>query len=152
MKHLLTLLLTLHALCVVPAAAEEAPSDAAPATPEATVDAFHQALIAGEGDAALAFLAPDVVVFEEGSAQMDRDEYELHHLGADMSFAAEVERKLVDRQSGSDDGTAWVFTRSTSQGTFRDFEIDAVGSETMLLRHTEDGWRIFHIHWSSHSK
>ena len=37
-----------------------------------------------------------------------------------------------------------------TSGTFRDREIDAVTTETMILRRAEDGiLRIHHIHWSS---
>lgn len=42
--------------------------------------------------------------------------------------------------------------RTKTAGTFRDKIINARGVETMLLRRTEHGWRIAHIHWSSRSR
>lgn len=128
----------------------------APETPEALVDAFHQALVAGDRETALAYLTPDVVIYESGGAEMGSDEYASHHLGADMEFSAAVERTVVNRQvtvvnpkAGSHDSIAWVLTRTANSGTFRDREIDSMGTETMVLRRTEDDWRIIHIHWSS---
>lgn len=121
-------------------------------TPETTVDAFHQALKVGDRDAALALLAPEVVIFESGGAEMSRTEYASHHLGGDMKFSAAVDTEVVDRQSGSDGKSAWVLTRSQTRGTYGDREINAKGTETMILVNIDGSWRIVHIHWSSRSK
>lgn len=66
-----------------------------------------------------------------------------------MAFASAVKNRVVDRRQGGDAGTAWVLSRTETQGTFRGRAIDARGTETMLLRKTAEGWRIVHIHWSS---
>jgi ketosteroid isomerase-like protein len=118
-------------------------------SPEVVVADFHTALAAGEREAALARLDPDVLIFESGGAELSRDEYAAHHFGADMAFSAATQRTIVDQQSGEIGDSAWVLTQSKTTGTFREKAIDSRGTETMLLRRGTDGWRIIHIHWSS---
>ena len=126
------------------------PGHAAPEqTPEATADAFHRALAAGHREEALALLAPDVVIFESGGAELSREEYAHHHLAADMEFSAAAPTRVLDRQQGSGGDTAWVLSRTETKGSFRGREVHSRGTETMLLRRTAAGWRIVHIHWSS---
>ncbi|MEO8277858.1 MAG: nuclear transport factor 2 family protein [Thermoanaerobaculia bacterium] len=114
------------------------------------VEAFHQALATGNRDASIALLDPDVVIFEEGDAEMSCDEYVSHHLAADIDFVAATKTDLVDRRSGGSADLAWVITRSRTTGTFRGRDIGSLGGETMVLRRGDNGkWRILHIHWSS---
>ena len=142
---LLALLLISGALPL--AAAEDVPHIATE-----TVKRFHEALAAQNEEAVLELLAPDVLIFESGGAEFSREEYAGHHLGADMEFSAATAREITGQQAGQDGEVAWVLTRSSTAGTFRDKEINARGVETMLLRHSADGWRIIHIHWSSRNK
>ena len=118
-------------------------------TPETVVDAFHEALGGGDRQAVLDLLTEDVLIFESGGAELSRDEYAHHHLGSDMEFSAATESKVVDRRRGGDEETSWVLTRTETSGTFRDREISARGTETMILSRGESGWKIVHIHWSS---
>ncbi len=46
------------------------------------VSAFHQAMEDGDSVAALELLDPEVVIFESGSVEVSRDEYQSHHLRA----------------------------------------------------------------------
>ena len=55
--------------------------------PSAVVRSFHEALASGERAGALARLDPGVVIFEQGEAEMSRDEYVAHHLDADIEFS-----------------------------------------------------------------
>ena len=126
-------------------------SDGAVSEANATVTAFHRALASQDKEAVLALLTPEVVIFESGGAELSRAEYASHHLGADMKFSAATTRRVEAQRAGREEDAAWVLTRTTTTGTFRDKEIDAKGVETMLLKHTPDGWKIFHIHWSSRS-
>lgn len=115
-----------------------------------TVDAFHAALAAGEKETALHQLAPSVVVFEGGHAENSRDEYEAHHLGADMAFSRAVERTVVDRTVRKPSEAVHIVLSTTrTTGTFREKSIDLTGRETMVLVRDDDTWRITHIHWSS---
>jgi len=117
--------------------------------PEVTVDEFHGAMSEGSSEKVLDHLAPDVIIFEGGGAEMSRDEYAHHHLGGDMKYTAATSREIVDRKTVSAGEAAWVLTRTKTTGQYRDKEVDRVGTETMLLRRTSEGWKIAHIHWSS---
>ncbi len=119
------------------------------ADPEDAVRAFHAALAAGDSAAALALLAEDVIIYEAGGVEASREEYRSHHLPADIAFASAVEREASVELSGQSGDLAWVLSRSTTTGTYREQEANSVGTETMLLELTADGWRIRHIHWSS---
>ena len=147
MKSKLTSLLALSFMIPPLLASSEAISP-----PRETVNAFHLALSSGDRGAVLELLDSAVTIFESGGAELSRDEYASHHLASDMSFAAATKMEVVEQEHQEDGDTAWVLTRSTTKGQFRESEIDALGAETMLLRRTSSGWRIVHIHWSSRSR
>ena len=115
----------------------------------AVVDAFHAALKAGDTDGALAMLAGDVMIFEEGGAERSREEYASHHLGADAAFAAAVEATPARRSGWAAGDVAWIASEGRTTGTFNGRPIDRLSAETMVLKRGPDGWRIAHIHWSS---
>lgn len=145
-------LATLYAAQGVAAdAAASRPADKHP-TAESAVDAFHAALERGDRASALALLLPDVTIFESGEAELSRDEYAAHHLGADMEFVRATREQILVRKviDGKDQASVW--TRSRTTGRFRDKAVDVDGTETVVLQLTPDGWRIAHIHWSSHRR
>ena len=113
------------------------------------VDRFHDALRGGDRDAARDLLHPDVIVFEGGRTEMSREEYEQHHLGADMDFSAATTRTVEDRRSQVRGDTAWVLSQTKTKGEFRGRNVDSIGIETMVLGRDGESWRILHIHWSS---
>ena len=121
-------------------------------TPVQTVTVFHEALASGDEEKVLEVLDPGVTIFESGGAELSRDEYAAHHLGADMEFSAATSRTIVDQTEGEAGDAGWVLTRSETRGTFREKELDILGAETVLLRRGDHGWRIVHIHWSSRSR
>ena len=113
------------------------------------VDAFHAALKSGDTAAALALMAADVMIFEEGYVERSREEYASHHLASDAAFAAASE-SMVERRSGWADGDiAWVTSEGRTTGQFNNRPVDRLTTETMVLKRHPDGWRIHHIHWSS---
>ena len=128
---------------------------AAAATPDgtanagSTVEAFHNALAHGDGKAAMKLLAPDAVILESGSAE-SRAEYESHHLPEDLQFAQAVRSERSDIRIQVDGNTAWVTSRSKTEGSFEGKPINSVGVELVVLTKTAEGWRIRAIHWSSH--
>jgi ketosteroid isomerase-like protein len=124
-------------------------SQQAPTSPAEVVDVFHSALAAGDSAGALALLLPEVVIYESGSAEMSRDEFASHHLGADMKFAAGTTREVTGRRSDQSGDVAWVLSKTRTSGTYGERSINSVGVETVLLKRTSQGWRIRHIHWSS---
>lgn len=127
---------------------ESTHAHAKPATPEAVLDAFHHALEEGNGQAALQWLADDVVILEGGVAQ-SKEEYAGHHLGSDMAFLAAMQFERLSRETRKADGVVTVITRTQLKGTFKDRDIDIVSSETAILKQTDAGWRIQHLHWSN---
>lgn len=113
------------------------------------VDAFHAALKAGDTAAALNFLAPEVMIFEEGVAERSREEYASHHLGADSAFAAATASAISHRSGWAAGDVAWIATEGRTTGQFNGRAVDRLSAETMVLKRHADGWRIHHIHWSS---
>lgn len=143
-------------LLSVPASASEPTRTAqsVAVSPEAgeaarVVDAFHAALESGDTDAALALLAEDVMVFEEGGAERTRDEYAAHHLGADASYAAASVSTMTRRLGATSGDTAWILTEGSTTGQAGNSATARLTVETMVLARASDGWRIKHIHWSS---
>lgn len=113
------------------------------------VDGFHAALKGGDTAAALAVMAPDVMIFEEGGAERSRDEYASHHLGSDAAFAAASEAAVTRRSGWASGDIAWITTEGRTTGQFNGRAVDRLTTETMVLKRHADGWRIHHIHWSS---
>jgi ketosteroid isomerase-like protein len=112
------------------------------------VDRFHGALASGDSATALSLLTSDVVVLESGGIE-SRAEYRAHHLPADIEFARAVKSQRTTTRVSVQRDAAWVVATSTTQGRFRDRDINSIGAELMVLRRTKAGWRIAAIHWSS---
>lgn len=113
------------------------------------LDNFHAALAAGDRDAALAHLAPDVVIFEAGGAELSRDEYAHHHLAGDMEYLAATKTERLSRRSEARGDVVWILTLTRTTGSFQGKEVASNGAETAVLAPSADGWRIVHLHWSS---
>lgn len=114
----------------------------------AVVTGFKDALRSGDGEAAVRHLHSDVRVFEGGHSET-LEEYRSGHLAADMRFLSAVETATTWESVEVEGDLALYLSRNHTTGTVGDREIDAQGVETMVLRRTDDGWRILHIHWSS---
>ena len=113
------------------------------------VDAFHAALRRGDTAAAIALLADDALIFEQGGAERSKAQYAAEHLQADAEFSSQVASSVMRRVGRSDGAIAWIGTEGRSTGTFRGKPVDQRTTETMVLRRTVEGWRIAHVHWSS---
>lgn len=148
MKDMFTkpaVLLALLACAAIPARAQEGgPEDAV----RAAVAAYGDALAAGDSLRALSLLHADAVIHENGHAET-RAQYRSGHLRSDIAFASATERTTTTHDV-SVMGEAALYTATYRvTGRFRDRDIDSRGTETMVLLHTHEGWRIVHIHWSS---
>ena len=115
----------------------------------ATVEQFHQALTAGERDKALKFLDDGVIIYESGHKEKSKAEYAAHHLDSDIAFSREVARKVTSTQRIAHGDFETVLQENESSGSYKGKAVHLVGLETMLLKKTDDGWKIQHIHWSS---
>ena len=120
-----------------------------PASARSTVEAFHAALGAGNRDLALSYLDPRVVIFEQGGAELSRDEYAAEHLGADIGFLKSAAVKVIERTESVMGDTAWILTRTEATDGLEGRPVVSRAVETMVLRRANDRWTIVHIHWSS---
>ncbi|HEX8467921.1 MAG TPA: nuclear transport factor 2 family protein [Allosphingosinicella sp.] len=126
---------------VLPAAAREA---------AAAVDGFHAALRRGDPESALALVADDALVFEDGRIERTKAEYALHHAGADAAFSKAVPSKRLSRTGQATADLALIASESRTRGRFKGQDVDRIMVETMVLRRGSGGaWKIVHIHWSS---
>lgn len=123
-----------------------------PGSPEAAVDRFQEAVRAGNRELVLSFLARDVVIFEEGEAEIGVHQYAETHLAADMEFAKSTSTRILETRTGAGKDAAWVLRVSETSGTFRGRAVQRVGTETAILRREKGGWKIVHLHWSGHIK
>ncbi len=145
--YLILLVFTLISFVSATGRSETSPPAAAAIA--AAVDAFHQALAAGEEKRAMSLLAPDALIVEAGTVQT-RAEYQSEHLKEDIAFAREVPGTQTSRQIAQSGETAWVTSTFRVTGKFHDKAIDNFAAETAVLTQTREGWRIRAIHWSSH--
>lgn len=120
------------------------------ATPAQVVAAFHQALSRGDAIRATALLSPDVEIYEAGYVERSRDEYAAHHLASDIAFAKTTVTRLLRQHERVAGDTAIVVSESETTGTYRGRPVQQAGTETVVLEQQGKGWRIAHVHWSSH--
>ena len=117
----------------------------------AVIDAYHEALAAGDSVAALGHLAPDVTILESGGVE-DKEQYRSGHLAGDMRFAQAVPRERGEIQVTILGDVAWAYSTSTTQGRLGDREINSQGAELMVLAREGGAWKIKAIHWSSRQR
>ena len=129
-------------------AAAAPPAGAQNLSPTDVVDAFHEALQAGDRRRVLEQLTADVLVFEQGRLDRSRTDYAREHLGEDIGFAATTKHAVVRRSARIQGAVAWIMSVNRTRGKVRDRDIDLVTDETMVLVRVGNKWRIAHIHWS----
>ena len=115
------------------------------------VHRYHAALASGDSAAALSLLTPDAVILESGGMET-RAEYRSHHLPADIEFARAIRSERGEVRVRVRGDAAWAVSTSTTQGQFRERQINSVGAELMVLVRTPNSWRIAAIHWSSRTR
>jgi ketosteroid isomerase-like protein/mono/diheme cytochrome c family protein len=117
-----------------------------------TVQDFHSALSAGDASAVSRLLDPAVLIMEGGSVERSREEYAGHHLKSDVKFMRSVKYTL-ERQTGDNVGDlAWVASEAALAGESQGKRLDLVSTESLVLKRSNSGWRIVHIHWSSRER
>jgi ketosteroid isomerase-like protein len=152
MRRLLLALPAVIALAIVPVRghAQSAPDPRVERAVRAAVDSFSSAVARGDAAGAIHWLHPRLEVFESGYAD-DLAHYRKEHLPADIAYLREVRvRTVASRVTVNVTGGMALYTAETeSSGTHDGQAVHARGTETMVLLHTANGWRILHIHWSS---
>jgi len=140
------------AAAAVPAASA-APLPAPGPLPTQVVDAYHDALVKGDRPAVLAQMSMDVLIYEQGFVESGRDAYAEGSLPNDATFAGMVRREVRSREAWEDGNVAWVVTRSALSGDFGEANrLELENTETIVLRRTDLGWKIVHIHRSAHPR
>ena len=117
---------------------------------EQAVVRFHAALASGDRGAALALLAADAIVIENGEVE-SRADYATQHLAADIDFARGVTVERSRPRAVVEGDTAWVSSVSTVKGKFKGRPVNLVNAELMVLSLHHERWLIRAIHWSSHT-
>ena len=115
----------------------------------ATVDRFFAALSAGDIDRAGAELDPQVIILESGGAEHSAAEYLGGHAKDDAEFLKTAQQKLGHRTVRVIGKLAWIASESELKAKHDGKPITLFSTETMVLRSTDSGWKIVHIHWSS---
>jgi ketosteroid isomerase-like protein len=155
MKLLHCLALTAFVLICAPALAQEAPRLDVPKSAEpavACVDRFSSALSAGDLDRAAAELDSDVIVLESGGAEHSAAEYLGGHARYDAEFLKSAKVTPVRRTARTGGTVAWVASESEIRAEKNGKTEVILSTETMVLRSTDAGWKIVHVHWSSRVK
>ena len=152
MRSLLALALGALALLAVAQAPAPGAGASPPQLPSEVVDAFHDALKAGDRRRALEQLTADVLIFEQGRQERSRTEYARTHLAEDIGFASVTTRTVARRAVKIQANAAWVTSVNRTRGKFKNRPVDFVTDETMVLVRVGAKWRISHIHWSFDDK
>ena len=137
------------------AAQESSPQLDVPASASAAaavVDRFFEALSSGDLAKAGAHLDPDVIILESGGAEHSAAEYLGGHAKSDAQFLKGSHHVLSRRIARATGDVAWVASESELHVEKDGKPSSLASTETMVLRSGNDGWKIVHIHWSSHVK
>ena len=114
----------------------------------ALVNRFHTALEQGDSLTAIELLMPDAEILESGSTETVAD-YRSHHLPADIAAARALKSMRTPPRITVRGDVATSASTSVTKGQLGDRVVDSVGAELIVATHTEQGWRISAIHWSS---
>lgn len=135
---------------------DDSPGEAATANssdksvdPGAALDAFSAALARGSAADAKGWLLPNVTIFESGSLQGSREEYERHHMHEDIEFLKGRDIQRLARTTEEAQSVAWVSSYYRMRHRASEASADVLSDETAILIRTEDGWRIRHLHWAA---
>ena len=112
------------------------------------VDAFAAVLAAGQLDVARQFLTPDAVIVANGKTLGTRDAYIDGPARGDAAALRTVDRDILHRNAWAGPGLAYVVTEKRLRAPGATTGPSEVVIETMLVRKTESGWKIAHVHWS----
>jgi len=116
--------------------------------PGDVADQFSQALKNHDEVTIRALLDENVLIFESGGVESSLEEYASHHMSADMAFMEGMEKEITCRTVQDNGDMAVVSTQYRMFGSYKGKDYDRTSLETLVLKRTESGWKIVHIHWS----
>lgn len=132
-----------------PAAVQAPVVDATLAPVIAVADRFTAAIKAVDLETVGALLDEHVLILESGGAERSRDEYMGHHAVEDAAFLGSAAIKVLHRTGAVQGDIAWLGTESEITPSKASGGKALLSTETMVLKHLLQGWKIVHIHWSS---
>ena len=116
---------------------------------EAALQAFSDALEVGNRDLAIARLAPDLKVVEDG-VEESRADYVSGHLAADIAYQKSVKTVLLERSVVNESPTRTrIVSKLRMVSNRSDKMIDSLVAETAVLVKMPDGWKIQRLEWVS---
>jgi hypothetical protein len=116
---------------------------------EFALKAFSDALEVGNRNLAIARLAPDLTVVEDGIEE-SRADYIGGHLAADIEYQKSVKTVLVERNVFNDGPSqARVVSKVRMVGNRSDKMVDTTVLETAILKRVSGEWRISRLEWAS---
>jgi ketosteroid isomerase-like protein len=115
------------------------------------LDAFHQAIIDNDSQAAKKLLSESVQILEGGNIET-KEEYLSHHFHSDGKFLSAMKREIESRNVSIDGNIAWVSTQTHTRGTYSDRQLDLNSLELAVLKKEEGHWQITALHWSSNTR
>jgi len=116
---------------------------------EAALQAFTDALEVGNRDLAVARLAPDLKVVENGVEQ-GFAAYVGGHLAEDIDFGKTVKRVLLDRHvTHESSGVATIVSTTRMIGNRSDKPMDVTVAEQVTVAKSVFGWQLQRIEWNS---
>ena len=118
----------------------------------AVIEQLSAALKTGDLIRAGEVLADDVVILESGGAEHSREEYLSGHARSDAAFLKDADVQVTRRIARVEGSLAWIATESELHATDKGQPITLLSTETMVVKKTDTGWRIVHVHWSSRPK
>ncbi|MDB5950740.1 MAG: hypothetical protein JWR65_2595 [Massilia sp.] len=110
----------------------------AAASPQETLDAFHEALTAGDKAMATSLLATEVSIYESGYVERSRAEYASHHLAGDIGFAKTSTRKVLKQTERVHGPVPVIWQETETTGTARGKAVHFLGTETAMLEKKDD--------------
>ncbi|MBC7504198.1 MAG: hypothetical protein H7267_00470 [Sandarakinorhabdus sp.] len=116
---------------------------------EAALQAFSDALEVGNRDLAIARLAPDLKVVEDG-VEESLTGYVGGHLAADIAYQKAVKTLLLERIVVNESPTQTrIVSKLRVVSNRSDKMIDTLVDETAVLTKRRDGWKIARLEWVS---
>jgi ketosteroid isomerase-like protein len=111
-------------------------------------EAFRAAIVANDSTLAAAIILEDALILEGGGVET-REHYLSGHFNGDGAFLSAMTRELKDRKVSVSGHAAWITTTSRLHGNYRDRDIDMTSAELLVLEHSDAGWKVAAVHWSS---
>lgn len=112
-----------------------------------TLQEFETAIVESDSVKA-AYLLHDDVLILEGRVET-KEQYLSGHFFSDGRFLSSMNRDLISQDVTVHGETAWITSITRFQGTFRDQAYDLNSMQLMVFQHTDDGWKVAAVHWSS---